>query len=267
MTDWAKLGPLGRIMLGTADPLEFLSGDGKFDIALEFAVSVVSRSASGGIIYVPELDEAAFAVAALTEPVFQKTGYGPGPYSFVGHEFAPVALDVWRSHYEADVNAAQMIRERLAVNDAVGFPIPDGAMRFRGALLSGHVTEARNRTKPTVDHRDTVISGIANTVREGLGFNESAGRERLSGKPVPKCGVTIAAAALKAFSVNVSPAQAGEVTRKKKKLRIDLAVERNVLMPHAWKIERDSLSLRFPFGRADVSMLAVEMAAARDYFG
>jgi hypothetical protein len=205
----------------TAGETETLSDEHKAQLALSYAVGVISIWTRNSEVYIPFLDEPVMSALSNFSAVHQTVGYERESEVLVGYKTADIELWRWLELYQSGAKAAHYIRLRLSKNVELSYPMPPAASEFSALLLSGAIEEpAPPQKKKSKLHRDTLLAGIAKKVSSTFDMPIGAVKTKLSIDPPPICGCVISAAALYGFGVVVNFPRADTISR-----RTDLPIE------------------------------------------
>jgi hypothetical protein len=187
-------------------------------------VQLVEPWVKKGQVEIPEIDETVDAVTERFSPIYQQVGnIGPENWRFEGYEISDLDYTDWVTRFQRSKNAADTLLERIAVQVIFMRPLPPGLALFLAKHLQGNVDRPTSTaTKPTLVARDTLLSAAAKQVSDETGKSLSFSKTRQKrGDTIPIRGCTVAAAALHAFGIHVSPSRAVDIVFK-----AELPVER-----------------------------------------
>lgn len=109
--------------------------------------------------------------------------------------------------------------------------MPQGSNEFASLVLAGEVDDPPPpQTKKSLEHRDTLISGVAKKISTVFNLPLGATKIRLSQDPPPMCGCVFAAAALFGHGLIVNYPRADAISRNMA-LPVDLAAKSYVFEP------------------------------------
>ena len=234
--------------------------------ALEYAIMVANCWADSGKIHIELLEREVSELTEKFEPVFERVGW-KGEEVLCGYYVKPEFTGEMREQYRKSPTLAKVIAEKLAFNVAFGYPLPKGLRLLGFLIMSGKESFPRPKAvKPSQKHRNTLLVGLAKRISADASIPLASGVAVLSAANAkPISGATIAAAALHAFGVQVSAAQASKIVYEQGYIVSDEDLSGPIFIPNYVQPGRNLLADIDPhvaLRRWDVSDLQSELESA-----
>src|SRR6056297_1401999 len=190
-----------------AGPAPTLTSEERFERALRYVVQTAGQWIEDGEVFLPSIEPGMKELEGAFIPVWERKGLDPNTKSEFSHfEFPDWPWEKWSGFLNASRRHRKMVFDRVGHNLMNGKPVPDAFRIIAAANLMGHVNPLPpERGKPSLKHRDTLISGIAKRVLLDFGYPVGANKATFQKRDSPpKCRCTFAAAVLYAWGVRVS---------------------------------------------------------------